>query len=83
MIPDSFAVEMLITVLNSAKSNKFLIDGFPRNIAQAKMFESMYKEIDLIIYIKCDEELLFERLAYRGKDSNRPDDTPEVHRVRI
>ena len=47
---------------------KYLIDGFPRNIEQAIELESIFTEIKLIINYECPEETLVQRLLGRGFD---------------
>lgn len=55
-----------------------IIDGFPRNVIEAKMFKV---PIDLVVYIKVSDQEVTKRLKIRG----RHDDTPEViaNRIRI
>lgn len=51
-----------------------MIDGFPRGLNQAKLLESRFKEVDLILNFDVKEEILVKRLLKRGIDSGRSDD---------
>jgi adenylate kinase family enzyme len=56
----------------------FLIDGFPREVGQAELFE---KEIGMpshILFCECSEETMKARLMKRGETSGRVDDNEEV-----
>ena len=52
--------EKLATVQNG-----YILDGFPRTIAQADALEAMGEEIDVVINIFVDEEVIVERSAGR------------------
>jgi len=61
----------------------YLLDGFPRTIAQAEALDRMLAEkktpLDVVLELRVPEEELFRRLAGRG----RADDSPEVIRQRL
>lgn len=61
----------------------YLLDGFPRTIAQAEALDGMLKQqgtpLDVVLELAVPEEELFRRLAGRG----RADDRPEVIRQRL
>ena len=63
--------------------NGYLLDGFPRTIAQAEALDAMLAAqsapLDVVLELQASEEALFERLAGRG----RADDKPEVIRQRL
>ncbi len=52
--------EKLATVQNG-----YILDGFPRTIAQADALEAMGEEIDVVINMFVDEEVIVERSAGR------------------
>ena len=61
----------------------WLLDGFPRNLAQAESLDQLLAEleqrIELVVLMQLDDELLLQRLLGRG----RQDDTEAVIRHRL
>lgn len=64
-----------------ADEQGYLLDGFPRNLAQAESLTSDVGEdaIDCVIHMALDPEEIVQRLLKRG----RADDTEEVIRNRL
>ena len=69
--------------------NGFVLDGFPRNVNQAKKFDKILKEnnkkINIVIELKVIKKILFERIKNRAIEANeaREDDKGEVLENRI
>ena len=69
--------------------NGFVLDGFPRNVNQAKKFDKILKEnnkkINIVIELKVIKKILFERIQNRAIEANeaREDDKGEVLENRI
>ncbi len=67
--------------------NGFILDGYPRNLAQAAALDDLLVRIgqpmDVALQLEVDNELLIERLAGRAKDESRADDNPESVRKRL
>jgi len=66
LVPDS----LLFTLLGSKlREGNFVLDGFPRNLTQAKkldeILEKKRENINLVINIKVDEKVIVERLTRR------------------
>ncbi len=84
LVPDDVIVAIVAERLKAADcAAGFLLDGFPRTIAQAEALDRMLHErgtpLDVVLELRVPEEELFRRLAGRG----RADDSPEVIRQRL
>ncbi|KAJ7332573.1 hypothetical protein JRQ81_014753 [Phrynocephalus forsythii] len=51
-----------------------VIDGFPRDVAQALSFEDQICTPDLVVFLSCSNQHLKERLMKRAEQQGRPDD---------
>ena len=67
--------------------NGFVLDGFPRTIPQAKALDGMLTDkamaLDAVVELTADADILVARVVNRAKESNRPDDNPDVIRNRL
>lgn len=65
----------------------FILDGYPRNLAQANaltdLLNRLEQPVDIAVQLDVDTELLVERLAGRAKAEGRADDSPESVRKRL
>ncbi|GAB5367293.1 hypothetical protein AAMO2058_001217800 [Amorphochlora amoebiformis] len=66
LVPDSLMETMVITHLNGVnmKTNKWLLDGFPRNVSQATTLDRGF-DLDLVIVLNIPHEEIVERLRHR------------------
>ncbi|SHE43411.1 adenylate kinase [Streptoalloteichus hindustanus] len=83
LVPDSVTNAMVRERLAEADAAKgFLLDGFPRNTAQAEVLSEILGEsgarLDAVLEFDVPEDVVVERLLARG----RSDDTEEVIRRR-
>lgn len=81
LVPDKMITKIMQNEIDSlsdkivfGKEKGIIFDGYPRSIQQAIDLDTMV-EVDLAIYLKCDEEILIKRLLERGKTSGREDDS--------
>lgn len=70
LVPDEVTVGIVKDRLSESDcKNGFLLDGFPRNLAQAEKFAEMLKDlnisIDLVINIDVDQKKLVDRIVGR------------------
>ena len=84
LVPDDILIDMISDRLKQPDCLKgYLLDGFPRTIAQAEALDVMLEKngtpLHVVLELKVPEEELFKRLAGRG----RADDKPEVIRERL
>ena len=68
-------------------ANGFILDGYPRNLAQAdalgKLLARIGQKFDAAVQLDVPNELLVERIAGRAKAEGRADDSPESVRTRL
>lgn len=70
LVPDSVVCKMVEERISEADcSNGFLLDGFPRTMAQAKALDAALaakgQKIDLVINLQCSDEVVLGRLTTR------------------
>ena len=89
LVPDSVVEGMIEAKFRSVKGvDGFLLDGFPRTIAQAQaldeMLEKTSEQVTGCISIMIPDQLIQERIAHRANIEGRADDAkPEVVENRI
>ena len=78
--------ELVLAIVRSRLQNQsggWLLDGFPRNLAQAEALDSLLSELNQplqsVLLMELDDEELVQRLLARG----RADDNEEVIRHRL
>ncbi|VAW22522.1 Adenylate kinase [hydrothermal vent metagenome] len=90
LVPDEVVCGIVSERLDDEDAKKgFILDGFPRTIAQAEALDAMMDEkgiaLDAVIVLKVDSEALIERIRNRAAQSGgaRADDNEEVMRNRL
>jgi adenylate kinase len=88
LVPDEVTIAMIEDRLNSSDAaNGFVLDGFPRNLAQADALDAMLSGIgrglDAILFFNVPDEVGLERALKRAELEGRSDDTPEVIAKRL
>tara|TARA_Y100001968_G_scaffold262216_1_gene250408 strand:- start:332 stop:880 length:549 start_codon:yes stop_codon:yes gene_type:complete len=82
LVSDQFVLSLVEKKLIS-HSKGWLLDGFPRNLSQAKSLQPLLEKIDqtieAVVVIQIDDEILVQRLLCRGRD----DDNEAVIRNRL
>ena len=87
LVPDELMIGLIRERL--ADEDAFVLDGFPRTVAQAEaldaMLEGIGKPLDAVILLRVSDEVATERLHLRAVEEGRSDDTPEVisNRLRL
>jgi adenylate kinase len=88
LVPDEIMAGIIEERLGRADvANGFILDGYPRNVPQAKsldtMLERLGKPIEEARHIDVDPEQIIKRIAKRAKEEGRSDDTEKTVRNRM
>jgi len=88
LVPDSITVALIQERLGNPDAlDGFILDGFPRNEAQAVALDEMLarigRRLDAILFLDLPDEVGTARMLKRAEEENRPDDTPEVIAKRL
>jgi adenylate kinase len=83
LVPDDLTVELIRERLSEPDAERgFVLDGFPRNLAQAEALDAMLAEIgrglDAVLFFDISDGVAVERLRGRARAEGREDDTPEA-----
>jgi adenylate kinase len=94
LVPDEIVVGIVADRIDEPDARGgFILDGFPRTVAQAKALQRMLKdkglELDAVIELEVDNDILLERIQKRVNETLargetvRADDNPETLRKRL
>jgi adenylate kinase len=88
LVPDDVTIELIRERFAQPDAAAgFVLDGFPRNLAQADALDTMLSEIgkslDGVLFFDLDDEVALERLLGRAGQEERTDDTPEAIERRL
>lgn len=85
IVPSEITVELLHTrIAEHPNPRGYLVDGFPRKLDQAQMFEDGIAKAAGIIFFNCTQDTMQERLLARAASgSARSDDNIETMRRRF
>ena len=79
LVPDDLTVPMVVDALSKSNDRGWILDGFPRSLAQAQILQKMLRElkmrVDYIFEIKLDREKAKSRIMGRricAIDNNHP-----------
>ncbi len=88
LVSDEIVLGMLEERLSkSDTANGFILDGYPRNLAQSNALDGLLAKLgqplDIAVQLLVPTDQLVERLAGRASQEGRSDDTPEAVRHRL
>ncbi|UCN15648.1 adenylate kinase [Cellulomonas iranensis] len=88
LVPDELTNELVRDRLAQSDAVEgFLLDGYPRNVAQVAALDEMLaaagQQLDLAVELTVDPQVVVERLTKRAEIEGRADDTEDVIRHRL
>jgi adenylate kinase len=83
LVPDGLTIALIRERLAEEDAREgFVLDGFPRNLAQAEALDALLAEIgrglDAVLFFDLDDETATQRALGRARQEQRPDDTPDA-----
>jgi adenylate kinase len=94
LVPDEVVVSVVASRIDhSDAANGFILDGFPRTVAQAEALDRELAargiRLDAVLELEVDENALLDRIKGRAEQAEsrgepvRRDDNPEVFKTRL
>jgi adenylate kinase len=89
LVNDELMIDLIRERLSRGDTVRgFILDGFPRTLAQAEALDVLLRELgrdlDIVFDLQVPKrEMLLERLLRRAAEEGRSDDTPEVIERRL
>ena len=82
LVPDEITIRMIRErLVEDDARDGFILDGFPRNLAQAEaldeMLDAIGRTLDVIFFFDLDDKTAKERALGRAHKEGRNDDTPD------
>jgi len=94
LVSDEIVIGIVADRIEEADAKKgFILDGFPRTLAQAEALDAMLDgkglKLDAVLELKVDQTKLVDRIIRRAEEARaagqpvRKDDDPEVFKTRL
>jgi len=88
LVPDELTIRLMRYRLSEEDAQTgFILDGFPRNRAQAEALDELLEELErpleLVLDLQVPDDVVMERLLGRAEEEGRADDSPEVIERRL
>jgi len=88
LVPDELTIALIRERLAQPDARDgFILDGFPRNLAQAEALDGLLAELErplsIVFEFQIPDELCIERMLKRAQGEGRVDDTLDVIRRRL
>jgi adenylate kinase len=83
LVPDEIVISLIRDRLSRSDAARgFVLDGFPRTMAQSDALDEMLAEIgrplSIVFELQVPDDVARERMAKRAREEGRADDTPGV-----
>ena len=86
IVPVDITCRLLHKSIQEIVSDRFLIDGFPRNQDNVDGWDRIVgkaADVKFCLFLDCPKEVCLSRIMGRDDGSGRTDDTPEKFKLRI
>ena len=94
LVSDEIVIGIIADRISEPDASKgFILDGFPRTVAQAVALDTMLRErgvsLDAVVELRVDQSKLVDRIMRRAAEAKaagqpvRKDDDPEVFKTRL
>jgi adenylate kinase len=88
LVPDDVVVKVVgDRILDAARGRGYVLDGFPRDLAQGEQAHAVAKEHgavpDVVLHLDADREELMRRILARAVEQGRSDDNEDTIRNRF
>jgi adenylate kinase len=94
LVPDAIVIGIIKDRIEEKDAaNGFILDGFPRTVAQAQALEDLLEQenmrLDAVVELKVDEAALLKRIENRAAETIkaggtvRADDNPDSFKIRL
>ena len=88
LVPDELTIGLIRERLSEDDAERgFVLDGFPRNAAQAEALDDLLDELDrpldVVLDLQVSDEVCIDRLLGRAREEGRSDDSPEAIAKRL
>jgi adenylate kinase len=86
LVPDELVIKLIAERMDQGGAGQgYILDGFPRTIAQAEALDQLLKErgkkLDVVIVMGVDDEALIERIAGRFACANCGEGYHDVYKL--
>ncbi len=75
LVPNKITLKLIKNLTNK---EDYVLDGFPRDITQAKSFK---EKIDLVIFLKASKKKILERLSIRKREDDTLEDIERKYHI--
>lgn len=94
LVSDEIVIGIVADRIEEADAQKgFILDGFPRTVAQAEALDQMLAgkglKLDMVLELEVDQSILVDRIMKRADDARaagqpvRKDDDPDIFKQRL
>jgi adenylate kinase len=88
LVPDEITIALIRERLGQSDAGDgFVLDGYPRTVAQAEALDELLKELglrlDAVLFFDLSDDVATERMLRRAEDEGRADDTSGVIAERL